>query len=83
VRSVAVARPLYWLARYSKSSVLFELRCICGPNRDGVSGGWIRLHNKELYPSLNINGKATLLIWAGPVAYLGMTRYTKDFRGES
>jgi len=42
--------------------------------------------NKELYPSLNVNGKATLIRkmrWAGPVAYLRVTRYTKDFSGES
>ena len=60
------------------------LRKGCGPNGVGVSGGWIKLHNKELYPSLYINGKATLIKkmrWAGPVAYLGVTRYTKNFRG--
>ena len=31
--------------------------------RAGVSGGWIKLNNNELCPSLNINGKATLTLW--------------------
>jgi hypothetical protein len=35
------------------------LRRIFGPNRDGVTGGWRKLHNGEicnLYSSLNIAG---------------------------
>jgi hypothetical protein len=62
------------------------LRKMRGPKRERVRGGWIKLHNKELYPSLNNNGKATLvwrMKWAGPVAYLGVTRYNKDLREES
>jgi hypothetical protein len=33
------------------------LRKICGAKKERVNGGWIKLNNKELYPSLNINGK--------------------------
>jgi hypothetical protein len=62
------------------------LRKICGPKKERVNGGWIKLNNKELYPSLNINVKETLIRkikWAGNVIYLGVTRYTKDFLEES
>jgi hypothetical protein len=49
-----------------------ELR-IFGPKRDGVTGGWRKLHNEELhnlYTSLSIiiNIKSRRIWWAGHVA---------------
>jgi hypothetical protein len=49
------------------------LRRIFGPKRDGVTGGWRKLHKKELhklYPSLNIIRiiRSKQMRWAGHVA---------------
>jgi hypothetical protein len=62
---------------------LFEnrvLKGIFGPNRDEVIGGWIKLHNGELYNfycSPNIIGimKSRRMRWAGHVACMGEKRY--------
>jgi hypothetical protein len=55
------------------------LRRIFGPKRDGVTGGWRKLHNEELhnlYSSLNIIGiiKSRRMKWAGHVARMGEKR---------
>jgi hypothetical protein len=49
------------------------LRRIFGPKRNGVTGEWRRLHNKELYalyssPNIIRVIKSTRLRWAGHVA---------------
>jgi hypothetical protein len=49
------------------------LRGIFGPKRDGVAGGWVKLHNEELhnlYSSSNITRiiKTKRIRWAGHVA---------------
>jgi hypothetical protein len=39
------------IARFSAAPCITEHRAdkrICGPNRDEVTGGWRKLHNKEL-----------------------------------
>jgi hypothetical protein len=53
-----------------------ELRRIFGPKRDEVTGGWRKLHNKELhnlYSSRNIIRiiKSMRMRWAGHVARMG------------
>jgi hypothetical protein len=55
------------------------LRRIFGPKRDGVTGGWRKLHNEELhnlYSSPSIIGiiKTRRLRWAGHVARMGEKR---------
>jgi hypothetical protein len=55
---------------------LFEnrvLRRIFGPKRDGVTGGWKKLHNEELHnlyssPSIIRIIKSRRMRWAGLVA---------------
>jgi hypothetical protein len=52
---------------------------IFGPKRDGVTGGWRKLHNEELhnlYSSLNIIRiiKSRRMRWAGHVARMGEKR---------
>jgi hypothetical protein len=52
---------------------------ICGPKRDGVTGGWRTLHNEELhnlYSSPCIIGiiKLRSIRWAGHVARMGEKR---------
>jgi hypothetical protein len=49
------------------------LRRIYGPKRDGVTGGWRKLHNKELHdlyssPSIIRIKKSRRMRWAGHVA---------------
>ena len=49
------------------------LRRIFGPNRDGVTGDWRKLHNKELNdlyytPSIIRAIKSRKMRWAGHVA---------------
>jgi hypothetical protein len=49
------------------------LRRIFGPKRDGVTGGWRKLHNKELHdlyssPSIIRIKKLRTMRWAGHVA---------------
>jgi hypothetical protein len=55
-----------------------ELR-IFGPKRDGVTGGWRKLHNKELHnlytsPSVIRIIKSRRMRWAGHVARIGEKR---------
>jgi hypothetical protein len=55
------------------------LRRIFGPNRDGVTGGWRKLHNEELhnwYSSSSIIRiiKSRRMRWAGHVARMGEKR---------
>jgi hypothetical protein len=49
------------------------LRRIFGPKRDGVTGGWRKLHNEELQnlyssPSIIRNVKSRRMRWTGHVA---------------
>jgi hypothetical protein len=55
------------------------LRRIFGPMRDGVTGGWRKLHNEELHnsytsPSIIRNIKSRRMKWAGHVARMGEKR---------
>jgi hypothetical protein len=55
------------------------LRGIFGPKRDGVMGGWRKLHNEELHnlyfsPSIIRIIKSRRLRWAGHVARMGDKR---------
>jgi hypothetical protein len=57
------------------------LRRIFGPKRDEVTGGWRKLHNKELHglycsPSIVRVIKARRMRWAGHVARMGEVRGT-------
>jgi hypothetical protein len=55
------------------------LRRILGPKRDGVTGGWRKLHNEELHnlyssPSTIRIIKSRRMRWAGHVARMGEKR---------
>jgi hypothetical protein len=55
------------------------LRRIFGPKRDGVTGGWRKLHNKKLHnlyfsPSIIRIIKSRRMRWAGHVARMGEKR---------
>jgi hypothetical protein len=55
------------------------LRRIFGPKRDGVMGGWGKLHNEELHslyslPSIIRIIKLRRLRWTGHVARMGKKR---------
>jgi hypothetical protein len=55
------------------------LRRIFGPKRDGVTGGWRKLHNEELHnlyssPSMIRIIKSRSMRWAGRVARMGEKR---------
>jgi hypothetical protein len=55
------------------------LRRIFGPKREEVTGGWRKLHNKELHnlyssPSIIIMIKSRRMKWAGNVARMGEKR---------
>jgi hypothetical protein len=55
------------------------LRRIFGPKRDGVIGGWRKLHNEELHnlycsPSIIRMIKSRRTRWAGHVARMGRIR---------
>jgi hypothetical protein len=55
------------------------LRRIFGPKRDGVMGGWRKLHNEELHnlyslPSIIRIIKLSRMRWAGHVARMGEKR---------
>jgi hypothetical protein len=55
------------------------LRRIFGPKRDGVMGGWRKLHNEELHnlyssPSILRIIKSRRMRWAGHVARMGEKR---------
>jgi hypothetical protein len=52
------------------------LRRIFGPKRDGVTGGWRKLHNEELHnfyssPSILRIIKSRRMRWAAHVARMG------------
>jgi hypothetical protein len=52
------------------------LRRIFGPKRDGVTGGWRKLHNEELHnlyfsPSIIRIIRIRIMRWAGYVARIG------------
>jgi hypothetical protein len=52
------------------------LRRIFGPKRDGVTGGWRKLHNEELHnlyssPSIITIINSRRMRWAGHVARMG------------
>jgi hypothetical protein len=56
-----------------------KLRRIFGPKRDGVTGGWRKLHNEELHnlyssPSIIIIIKSRRMRWARHVARMGEKR---------
>jgi hypothetical protein len=55
------------------------LRGIFGPKRDGVTGGWRKLHNEELHnlyssPSIIRIIKSRRMRWSGHVARMGEKR---------
>jgi hypothetical protein len=55
------------------------MRRIFGPKRDGVTGGWRKLHNEELYnlytsPSIIRIIKSRRMRWAGHAARMGEKR---------
>jgi hypothetical protein len=55
------------------------LRRIFGPKRNGVTGGWRKLHNSELHnlyssPSIIRIIKSRRMRWAGHVARMGEKR---------
>jgi hypothetical protein len=55
------------------------LRRIFGPKRDGVTGGWRKLHNEELHnlyslPSIIRIIKSRRMRWAGHMARMGKKR---------
>jgi hypothetical protein len=50
------------------------LRRIFGPKRDEVMGGWRKLHNEELSPSIIRMIKSRRMIWAGHIAQMGEKR---------
>jgi hypothetical protein len=55
------------------------LRRIFGPEKDGVVGGWRKLHNEELHdldslPSVIIISKSRRMRWTGHVAPIGEKR---------
>jgi hypothetical protein len=55
------------------------LRRIFGPKRDGVTGGWRKLHNEELHnlyssPSIIRIKESKRMRWAGHVTQMGKKR---------
>jgi hypothetical protein len=79
---------LYWcetwslILREEHKLRVFEkkvLRRLFGPKRDGVTGGWRKLHNEELHnlyssPSIIRIIKSRRMRWAGHVARMGEKR---------
>jgi hypothetical protein len=62
---------IYKLRKYEN-----RVRRIFGPKRDGVMGGWRKLHNEELHnlyssPSIIRIIKSRRMRWAGHVARMG------------
>jgi hypothetical protein len=56
-----------------------RVRRIFGPKRDGVTGGWRNLYNKELHnlhssPSIIRVMKSRRMRWAGHMAQMGEKR---------
>jgi hypothetical protein len=55
------------------------LRRIFGPKRDGVTGGWRKLHNEELHnlyssPNIILILRSRKMRWAGHMARIGVKR---------
>jgi hypothetical protein len=68
---------LTWVFLSQKTA--FFLRRIFGPKRDGVTGGWRKLHNEELHnlyslPSIIRITNSRRIRWAGHVARMGEKR---------
>jgi hypothetical protein len=64
------------------------LRRIFGPKRDEVTGGWKKLHNKELselyfLPSIIRMIRSRRISWAGHVALMRKTDILIGYRWES
>jgi hypothetical protein len=64
------------------------LRRIFGSKRDGVTGGWRKLHNEELHnlyssPSIIRMMKSKWMRWAGHVAGTGRRGMHMGYRWES
>jgi hypothetical protein len=65
------------------------LKRIFGPKTEEVTGGWRKVHNKELHglysaPSIATVIKARRMIWAGHVALMGEgERFTQHFGWEA
>jgi hypothetical protein len=65
-----------WSPTVREEHKLRVLRRIFGPKRDGVTGGWRKLHNEELHdlyssPSIITIIKSKKMRWAGHVARMG------------
>jgi hypothetical protein len=65
-----------WSLTVREEHKLRVLRRIFGPKRDGVTGGWRKLHNEELHnlyslPSIIKIIKSRRMRWAGHVARMG------------
>jgi hypothetical protein len=68
-----------WSVTVREEHKLRVLRRIFGPKRDGVAGGWRKLHNEELHdlyssPSIIRIIKSRRMRWAGNVARMGEKR---------
>jgi hypothetical protein len=68
-----------WSLTVWEEHKLRVLRRIFGPKRDGVTGGWKKLHNEELHnlyssPSIIRTIKSRRIRWAGHVARMGEKR---------
>jgi hypothetical protein len=50
------------------------LRRTFGPKRDGVTGGWRKLHNEELHNLYSSPSIIRIIKWAGHVARMGEKR---------
>jgi hypothetical protein len=76
-------KPSVTVLREEHKLRVFEnrvLRKIFGPKRDGVAGGWRKLHNEELHnlyssPSIIRIIKSRRMRWVGHVARMGENVY--------
>jgi hypothetical protein len=68
-----------WFLTVREEHKLRVLRRIFGPKKDGVTGGWRKLHNVELHnlyssPSIIRIIKSRRMKWAGHVGWMGEKR---------